>query len=98
MNEGPRPVGGPSIPLAGSPVADLSDRINAELEAEAIPCACPHPVTADMLYLPGRILYCTDCATAVNKAINQPPFTCTICNATAAGWTCWFTTPARWGG
>jgi hypothetical protein len=77
--------------LSGSPLAVLQERIAAELAAEAILCACPHPVTADMLELPRRILGCDGCVRNLVEAADaeQAPM-CACCGTGVATRTsCW---------
>ncbi len=82
---------GPSISLPGSPLAILHEQIAAELAAGRIPCACPHPVTADRLSLPGRVLACADCTYALTfPEVFAAAAGCSCCGASArmrfTGW------------
>jgi hypothetical protein len=88
MDTGPREIGR-SIPLGGSPLADLTAQIGAELAAGAIPCGCPHPVTASRLFLPARILCCTDCDDLVREVLNAQPSGCAICSGPATRSAMW---------
>jgi hypothetical protein len=90
MNKGLRFLG-QGVPLPGSPVAVLRARVDAELAAGSIPCACPHPATADALSLPGKIFGCIDCVPALTEAADerQAPV-CSCCTTSPAtrttGW------------
>ena len=90
MSDEPRGVG-QSLPLPGSPLAALTARIAAQLEAGAIPCSCPHPADVEWLYIPAMILCCADCAPALIAPHNQDPaHRCAICGRLAtmnAAWT-----------
>jgi hypothetical protein len=83
-----RPVG-TSIPLPGSPLAALNDRVGAELEAGLISCSCPHPFTAEYLYLPSAVLCCADCTATLLKDVNSQPPRCAIGAGRASGGTLW---------
>ena len=88
MSEGPIPIGA-SIPLPGSPMGEFGARINTQLDEDAIPCACPHPVTADRLFMPSRILCCTECAAWVREVADQQQPECAVCGGPATGSVMW---------
>lgn len=71
--------------LKESPLAALAASVAAELESGAIPCACPHPVTADRLSLPSRILRCHDCDAEAGDCPDSSPGTCASCGIAGAG-------------
>ncbi|MGH3202512.1 MAG: hypothetical protein ACRDOA_01705 [Streptosporangiaceae bacterium] len=74
----------------GSPTGTLRASIAAELADGTIPCACPHPVTAERLSLPSRTLQCRECAEATAGTVDSGPGPCTSCGeAGAAAWTVW---------
>lgn len=68
-----------------SPLAALAASVAAELEGGAIPCACPHPVTADRLSLPSRILRCHDCDADAGDNPDSTPGACASCGTAGAG-------------
>jgi hypothetical protein len=76
--------------LAGSPSAVFRTRIAAELAAGTIPCACPHPVTADRLWLPSRTLRCAECDMGVADQPESNRGPCASCGVPdARGWSIW---------
>lgn len=76
--------------LPGSPVAALKDLIGAELADDSIPAACPHPATADRLYLPSRTLRCHNCNAEADDRPDSSAGTCASCGtAGACRWTTW---------
>jgi len=82
--------------LEGSPSSVLADRIAAELADGAIPCACPHPVTADRLGLPSRTLRCADCDAGTPEHPDSTPGPCASCGtADARTWAIWLDAAAH---
>ena len=66
-----------------SPLAALTASVAAWLEDGSIPCACPHPGTADLLYLPDRILRCRECDAEADQRAGVLE-TCAACGAAEA--------------
>ncbi len=82
--------------LPGSPVAGLCARVAAELAGGGITAACPHPATADRLYLPSRTLRCHDCNAEADDRPDSEPGPCAACGADGAGrWVTWLDERAR---
>lgn len=81
----------------GSPAAAFRARIAAEL-ADGIPCACEHPVTADRLFLPSRILRCHECDAAAADQPDSDLGPCASCGAPdARSWSIWLDEAAHVG-
>ena len=81
---------GYSVPLPGSPLAALNARAAAELADGAIPCACSHPETADMLSLPSGLYGCGECIRPMQVALDdQQAPVCACCGAPATRTTAW---------
>lgn len=79
-----------SASLPGSPLAELQDRVRAELAVDSIPVACPHPATADNLNVSERILACNDCIRPlVDAADAAKPPQCACCGARATRTSTW---------
>jgi len=84
---------GPSIALPGSPKAALAARVAADLAADVIACACPHPATASVLFLPAGVLCCADCTEAVRETAGVQPPACAICATEATRSSAWMAGP-----
>jgi hypothetical protein len=81
---------GYSLPLEGSPLAAFEARVNADLAAGDIPCACPHPATADTASFPSGLYGCEDCVRTMQVALDaQHAPLCACCGEPATKTTAW---------
>ncbi len=78
----------------GYPAATFRAWVAAELAGGTIPCACPHPVTADQLSLPSWTLRCAACHD--EERPDSGPGACASCGAPgAAAWSWWLDAASR---
>jgi hypothetical protein len=84
--------------LPGSPAAAFHARIAAELADGSIPCACPHPATADCLSLPSGTLRCRECDASPADQPDSQPGPCASCGTSGAcTWSFWLDKASRVG-